>query len=197
LLEGLAYQTGGEYLFTNSGATLGSFFAACREAAVGKELADQISGILEVGGFLEVGRIEVDRDTCGFSLVLNHLSGSPSIELIGPEGDPVVPDDDEATYQIRNQVQLFTVEDPAIGEWIINLSNQAQAEEDAVFSLLISTSPCEEPREITEADTAVDLPFFLTVEAIPAATGIVVVIVVLLAGFTAFIILIRQRRSNK
>lgn len=40
LLEGLTFQTGGKYLFTNSGAELGSFFAACREAVAGKELAE-------------------------------------------------------------------------------------------------------------------------------------------------------------
>lgn len=194
LLEGLAYETDGEYLFTNSGAELGAFFAACREAAAGKDLADQISGVIEGGKFFRVGTLDVDRNTCGFSLVLNYLSGEPLIEAVGPDGDPILINDPSLTYETRNQVQLFSVDEPALGEWDINLINQHPEGEQAVFSVLISTSPCDEPRELPGGDPTEELPLLLTRIATPYATRVVVGAVILLAGLTGYVIVIRQRR---
>ncbi len=196
LLEGLAHQTGGEYLFTNSGAELGSFFAACREAAAGKELAEQITGIVGVGDIAEVGRVEIEQHTCDLSLALNFLSGMPLIELIDPEGNPVDPGEDGITYQTRNQVQLLTVENPMAGEWVINLSNEDDQGMGAAFSILVSTNPCAGPGPEIESAPAIDLPFLLSDQGMPVATGGVILIVVLLAGATGFIIRLRQRRAR-
>jgi Mg-chelatase subunit ChlD len=196
LLEGLAHQTGGEYLFTNSGAELGSFFAACREAAAGKELAEQITGIVGVGDIVEVGRVEIEQHTCDLSLALNFLSGMPLIELIDPEGNPVDPGEDGITYQTRNQVQLLTVENPMAGEWVINLSNEDDQGMGAAFSILVSTNPCAGPGPEIESPPAIDLPYLLSDQGMPVATGGVILIVVLLAGATGFIIRLRQRRAR-
>jgi hypothetical protein len=196
LLEGLAYQTGGEYLFTNSGAELGSFFAACREAAAGKELAEQITGIVAVGDIVEVGRVEIEQHTCDLSLALNFLSGMPLIELIDPEGNPVDPGEDGISYQTKNQVQLLTVENPMAGEWIINLSNEDDQGMDAAFSILVSTNPCAGPDPEILSTPVIDLPYLLSVQGMAVATGGVILIVVLLAGATGFIIWLRQRKAR-
>lgn len=196
LLEGLAYQTGGEYLFTNSGAELGSFFAACREAAAGKELAEQITGIVVVGDIVEVGRVEIEQLTCVLSLALNFLSGMPLIELIDPEGNPVDPGEDGISYQTKNQVQLLTVENPMAGEWIINLSNEDDQGMDAAFSILVSTNPCAGPDPEILSTPVIDLPYLLSAQGMVVATGGVILIVVLLAGATGFIIWLRQRKAR-
>jgi len=196
LLEGLAHQTGGEYLFTNSGAELGSFFAACREAAAGKELTDQITGIVGADDISEIGRVEIERHTCDLSLALNFLSGTPLIELIDPEGNPVDPGEDGTTYQTMNQVQLLTIENPMAGEWVINLSNEDEQGMDSAFSILISTNPCTGPAPEIESTPVIDLPYLLSDQGMPVATGGVILIVVLLAGATGFIILLRQRRAR-
>lgn len=196
LLEGLAYQTGGEYLFTNSGAELGSFFAACREAAAGKELAEQITGIVVVGDIVKVGRVEIEQLTCVLSLALNFLSGMPLIELIDPEGNPVDPGEDGISYQTKNQVQLLTVENPMAGEWIINLSNEDDQGMDAAFSILVSTNPCAGPDPEILSTPVIDLPYLLSAQGMVVATGGVILIVVLLAGATGFIIWLRQRKAR-
>lgn len=196
LLEGLAYQTGGEYLFTNSGAELGSFFAACREAAAGKELAEQITGIVVVGDIVEVGRVEIEQLTCVLSLALNFLSGMPLIELIDPEGNPVDPGEDGISYQTKNQVQLLTVENPMAGEWIINLSNEDDQGMDAAFSILVSTNPCAGPDPEILSTPVIDLPYLLSAQGMVVATGGVILIVVLLAGATGFIIWLKQRKAR-
>ncbi len=124
---------------------------------------------------------------------MNYLSGSPTIEAVGPNGDPISLNDPSLAYETRNQVQLFTVEDPQIGDWEINLGNEDQDNIEAVFSLLISTSPCDEPREM---DDEAELPYLLTLIGTPNGTRFVVAAVVLLGGFTAFVIQLRQRRNR-
>ena len=195
LLEGLAFQTNGEYLFTNSGTELGSFFAACREAAAGKELAGQMTGIIDAGDVREVGGVEIERNTCVLNLMLNFLSGNPKIELVDPEGEVVTTKREGTSYQTRNQVQLLSVENPPAGEWTINISNQDGEDMDAAFSLVVSTNPCDEMSPPEEEITKPDLPYLLSEEAMPTATGGVILIVVLLVGATAYVILIRQRKG--
>ncbi|MFV1948960.1 MAG: VWA domain-containing protein [Anaerolineales bacterium] len=194
LLEGLAFQTGGKYLFTNSGAELGSFFAACREAAAGKELAEQITGIINSNDFREIGRVDIMPNTCDMSLSLNFLGGEPIIELIYPDGKTIDTDQDGVSYQFRNQVQLLTIENPPVGEWIINLGNENSQGEDSAYSLLISTNPCDGSVTEIEPTQAVELPYFVSDQGMPAITAGIIVIIILLAGATGFIILIRQRR---
>jgi Mg-chelatase subunit ChlD len=195
LLEGLAFETNGEYLFTNSGTELGSFFAACREAAAGKELAGQITGIIDAGDIMEVGRVDIPPNTCDLSLSLNFLSGLPIIELMDPDGDPIDANQDGVSYQFRNQVQLLTVENPPPGEWTINLGNEDNQEEDAAYSLVISTNPCDGPAPDLVPAAAVDLPYFVSDQGMPVITAGIIVVVILLASATGYIILIRQRRS--
>jgi hypothetical protein len=193
LLEGLAFETGGEYLFTNSGAELGSFFAACREAAAGKELAEQITGIMGSNDFNEIGRVDIMPNTCDLSLSLNFLSGMPFIELVDPDGKNMDPENAGVSYQSRNQVQLLTIDNPPAGEWIINLGNEDE-EEDAAYSLVVTTNPCEGSATGIEPTPAIELPYFVSDNGMPMVTAGIVVIVILLAGATGFIILIRQRR---
>jgi hypothetical protein len=197
LLEGLAFQTNGEYLFTNSGTELGSFFAACREAAAGKELAGQMTGIVDVGDIREVGRIEVERNTCALNLVLNFLSGKPKIELEDPEGKVVSSKREGTSYQTKNQVQLLSIENPPAGEWMINISNEGSADMDAAFSLVVSTTPCDDTSPIEAEETALDIPYLISEGAMSTVTGAVILIVVLLVGGTAYVILIRQRRGSQ
>jgi len=194
LLEGLAFETNGEYLFTNSGTELGSFFAACREAAAGKELAEQISGIIDSDDLREIGRVEILPNTCDLSLSLNFLGGMPIIELIYPDGKTIDTDQDGVSYQFRNQVQLLTIENPPVGEWKINLGNENSQGEDSAYSLLISTNPCDDSATEIEPTQVVELPYFVSDQGMPAITAGIIVIVILLAGATGFIILIRQRR---
>jgi hypothetical protein len=194
LLEGLAYETNGEYLFTNSGAELASFFTACREAAVGKELAGQMTGIVIAEDFIEAGRVDIPANTCDLSLSLNFLSGMPAIELIDPTGKGIDPSQIGVSYQSQNQVQLLSVENPPAGEWIINLENQDSEGEDAVYSLVISTNPCDGPAPEIDQDSAAELPYFISDEGMQGIMIRVVMGMVLLGGATAYLIVIRQRR---
>jgi len=197
LLEGLADQTDGEYIFTNSGAALGSFFMACREAAAGKELSGQITGIAEADDINEAGRIDIEGNTCNLSLSLNFLSGKPMIELIDPAGEPVDTSAEGISYQTQNQVQLLTVENPLSGEWVINLTNDDPQGIDAVYSILISTNPCDGPAPVeAESDLLAGLPFLLTEKAIPILTGGIILIVILLSGAAALVILLRQKKAK-
>ncbi len=196
LLEGLAEQTGGEYIFTNSGAELGSFFVACKEAAAGKELAGQISGIINAGDITEVGRVDIQTNTCDLSLALNFQGGKPTIELVDPEGETIDSSDEGITYQTRNQVQLLTVENPLAGEWVINLSNEDDQGMDAAFSILISTNPCAGPAPDDLPTPALELPYLLSEDGMKIVTGGVILVVVILAGLTGYVILIRQRKIS-
>ncbi len=194
LLEGLAEQTGGEYIFTNSGAELGSFFVACKEAAAGKELAGQISGIIDAGDITEVGRVDIQTNTCDLSLALNFQGGKPTIELIDPKGETIDSSNEGITYQTRNQVQLLTVENPLAGEWVIKLSNEDDQGMDAAFSILISTNPCAGPAPDDLPAPALELPYLLSENGMAIVTGGVILAVVILAGLTGYVILIRQRK---
>ena len=196
LLEGLADQTDGEYLFTNNGAELGSFFAACREAAAGKELRDQISGIIPEGDSQEISQVEVGPNTCELALTLNYLSGTPLIELTTPDGEILDLDSEGVEYQSRNQVQLLTVTSPEDGKWSITLTNDDKQNEDAVFSLVISTEAClgdaKQPDHGQELDSS--LPFLMTNRGLNILTGILIAVVVILGAGVTLLIRFRQRR---
>lgn len=197
LLEGLAFQTGGEYLFTNSGAELGSFFAACREAAAGNELIDQFSGIVNAGDFLDIGRVVVESNSCELSLVMNYLSGSPVIELTGPDNELLDLEDEGVEYQSRNQVGLLTVSYPDEGEWAITISNDDSDGEAAVLSLVVSTKPCaddEKPNWFNNEPTS-SIPFLLTKRGLTFLTGGISGVIVILGCGVMLLIRYRQRRG--
>ena len=196
LLEGLAFQTDGEYLFTNSGAELGSFFAACREAAAGNELVGQISGIVAAGDIQEIGQVEVEPNSCELTLAINYLSGTPLIELTGPDGKALDLETEGVEYQSRNQVQLLTVTDPDDGEWSIILSNDDNHGVEAVFSLVISTEKCLEDEELAEIDKEPDssVPFLLTSRGLSYLTGGLIAAAVILGSAVFLLIRVRQRR---
>lgn len=196
LLEGLAFETEGEYLFTNSGAELGSFFAACREAAAGNELVSQFSGVVPVGDIQEIGQVDVEPNTCELTFVLNYLSGSPLIELSGPEGEVLNLETKGVEYQTLNQVQLLTIADPGQGEWSITLSNQDKNDEDAVFSLVISAMECEGGIELPKIFESSDssIPFLLTNRGMSVLTGGLIGVIVILGTGVVFLIRFRQRR---
>ena len=196
LLEGLAEQTEGEYIFTNRGAELGSFFVACREGRAGKDLAGQITGIIDAGDIKEIGRVEIENNTCDLSLALNFLSGMPMIELIDPDGETIDPANDGITYQASNQVQLLSVDHPVAGEWVVSLSNDDNQGMDSAFSILISTTPCEGPQVGVEPMPVLEIPYLLSDEGMPVVTGGTILLVVILAIGTGFVILVRQRRSE-
>jgi hypothetical protein len=196
LLEGLADKTDGEYLFTNNGAELSSFFAACREAAAGKDLIDQISGIIPIGGIQEASMVDVESNTCELTLTLNYLSGMPIIELSGPDGDFLDLDSPEVDFQSENQVQLLTVTSPDDGEWSIILSNDEDADDAAVFSLVISTESCPGDGQASsrESESDSNIPFLLTNKGLNRLTAGLVIVVVVLGGAVAVLIGFRQRR---
>lgn len=193
LLEGLAQKTDGEYLFTNSGSELGSFFVACREGAVGKNLAGQFSGVVEAGNRSDVGSVEIESHTCQLNATLNFLSGSPELHLVNPGGQTMDPSQGGISYQKRNQVQLFSVEEPQAGQWLIRVSNDDAAGETSTFSILVSTTPCEGPGpDVEETDRYAGLPFLLTERGMPYATAFVLVVILLLFGGVMLIIRRRQ-----
>lgn len=198
LLEGLAFETDGEYLFTNSGAELGSFFTACREAAIGNELVDQMSGIVPPGDLQEVGQIDVEPNSCELTLALNYLSGTPLIELTGPGGEVLDLESEGVEYLGRNQVQLLTLDHPDSGEWSIVLSNEDKAGESAVFSLMISTKACPEGETQVKDDEspASSIPFLLTNKGLTYLTGGLIGVIIILGSGVTLLIRFRQRRIN-
>lgn len=197
LLEGLAEQTEGEYLFTNSGAELGSFFVACRESAAGMELAGQITGVVEAGQNAEVGTVAIESNTCELNLALNFLSGTPLIELFDPEGTLIEASQEDVTYQTSNNVQLLSVQNPGAGEWVINITNDDAEETAATFSILVSTSQCTDPApaEII-IDPMADLPFLLSEAGMPFVTAGVILIVLIFTGGVFYLILRRQKSAE-
>ncbi len=195
LLEGLAFETEGEYLFTNSGAELGSFFAACREAAAGNILVGQISGVVPAGEVQEIGRIDVEPTTCELTLVLNYLSGTPLLELTNPEGVVLDLESEGVDYQSRNQVQLLTMASPESGEWTVTLSNQDKEGESAVFSLIISSKDCLDGDQGTEPvpSSQSTIPFLLTNRGLTVLTGGMAAVILILGGGVMVLIRFRQR----
>jgi len=195
LLEGLAFETEGEFLFTNSGAELGSFFAACREAAAGNELVGQISGVVPAGEVQEIGQIDVEPTSCELTLVLNYLSGTPLLELTNPEGEILDLASEEMEYQSRNQVQLLTMASPDPGEWSVSLSNQDKDEEAAVFSLIISSQDCLEGDQGAEPvpTSQSTIPFLLTNRGLTMLTGGMAAVILILSGGVMVLIRFRQR----
>jgi hypothetical protein len=195
LLDGLAEQTEGEYLFTNSGAELGSFFVACREAVAGKELLGQITDILDAGEQKEIGSVEIQPNTCELNFAMNFLSGAPFIQLYDPDGAPVDSSTADFSYQRGENVQLLSLRNPASGEWVIDVSNDDLSGEAAVFSVVISAEQCE--GVFTTADeelTVQELPFLLSEDGMPFVTaGLVAVVVV--AGVAIFLV-IRRRQAG-
>ena len=198
LLEGLAEQTEGEYLFTNNGAELGSFFAACREGAAGKDLLDQISGIIPAGDTQDISQVEVKFNTCELTLTLNYLSGTPLIELTDPDGEILDLESEGVEYQHQNQVQLLTVASPEEGEWAITLTNDDKQNEDAVFSLVISTEACLGDAKGPDRDQAQDssLPFLMTKRGMNILTGVLIAVIIIFGGGLTLLIRFRQRGIN-
>jgi Mg-chelatase subunit ChlD len=191
LLDGLAEQTDGEYLFTNSGAELASFFVACRESVVGKDLLGQITDIVEAGEQKGVGSVEIQENTCELSFALNFLSGTPLVHLFDPEGTPVVED---VTYQKSENVQLLSVRNPMPGEWGIDVSNDDIGGTAAVFSIVISAEQCEGALAAVEEIVPLpELPFLLSEDGMPLVTGGCVMVVVVLGVSVFFVIRRRQR----
>jgi len=140
--------------------------------------------------------VDIENNTCDLSLALNFLSGMPMIELIDPDGEIIDPANDGITYQSSNQVQLLTVDHPAAGEWVVNLSNDDDQGIDSAFSILISTTPCDGPQGGAEPTAVLEIPYLLSDEGMPAVTGGTILLVVILAIGTGFVILVRQRRSG-
>ena len=196
LLEGLADQTDGEYLFTNNGAELGSFFAACREAAAGKDLIDQLSGIVAAGDTQEISQVDVEFNTCELTLTLYYLSGTPLIELTGPDGEALDLEVEGVEYQSQNQVQLLTVTSPDDGEWSIALTNDDPEEEAAVFSVVISAEACQGDQKQIEHDQeeASSTPFLFSNQGLSYLTGGLIALAVVLGIGAVLLISFRQHR---
>lgn len=125
--------------------------------------------------------MDIMPNTCDLSLSFNFLGGMPKIELIYPDGKTIDTDQDGISYQFRNQVQLLTIENPPVGEWIINLGNENSQGEDSAFSLLISTNPCDGSVTEIEPTQAVELVYFVSDQGMPVITAGIIVIVILLA----------------
>lgn len=194
LLEGLARQTDGEYLFTNSATDLGSFFVACREAAAGKEIAGQITGGVDAGDVSEVGSVEIMTNTCEANFTLNHISGSPMMELLDPTGMPIDLEQEGVSYQSGDNIQLLSVMNPSPGEWVIKVSNDDPDGTASLFSILVSTSECEgDAPVVVEVAPEVELPFLLSESGMTVVTGVLIAVVVVLTGIVFVIILRRQR----
>ena len=118
------------------------------------------------------------------------------IELIDPDGETIDPANDGITYQASNQVQLLSVDHPVAGEWVVSLSNDDNQGMDSAFSILISTTPCEGPQVGVEPMPVLEIPYLLSDEGMPVVTGGTILLVVILAIGTGFVILVRQRRSE-
>jgi Mg-chelatase subunit ChlD len=192
LLDGLAEQTEGEYLFTNSGAELASFFVACRESVAGKDLLGQITDIVQAGEQKEVGSVEIPANTCELSFALNFLSGTPNIQLFDSVGTSIGETAAGVNYQKGENVQLLSVDQPNAGEWDISVSNDDSDGTAAVFSIVISAERCEGP--LAAIDQAVPLqepPFLLSEDGMPFVTGGLVAVVVMV-GVGAFFVIRRR-----
>ncbi len=195
LLRGLADETDGEYLFVTRGEELTSFFLACRQGLLGS-VVERITGVASAEP-REAGRIDVPANSCELSAVVSFLDVVPDVRLLDPSGAPA-----EAEAQQGDNVRLLTVQDPAAGSWVAEVTSP---EGDRLFSLVLSTQECAEPATTTTAAAATTTE---AVTATAAAAGaesgggggagpiLVIVIVVLAVGGAALVFVLRRRSAG-
>lgn len=183
LLEGLAEETDGEYIFARSGAELVNFFLACRQSMVGE--IEQRAGMVQPGESTDAGSVNVPVNICEMSLALNYVSGGPTLSLIDPIGTDVEEGQyDQFSVQAQDNLTLYTVLDPISGEWKLSVQGDTALEEEAVYSIVITTNECKATPTPsgppTPTPTATPVPFSSYVEqAIPVLPLAVLVVVVL------------------
>ncbi len=141
LLEGLAEATAGEYLFAESGAELMNFFIACRQGLLGE--VKRISGIVQPGDApTEVDTLKMSDNVCELSLALNYVSGDPALSILSPQDTPVDGDYPGYTSQTGDNLKLYTLMNPAEGNWQVLIHGESDSEEEVVYSIVITVNDC-------------------------------------------------------
>jgi hypothetical protein len=198
LLEGLAEETDGEYIFARSGAELVNFFLACRQSMVGE--IEQRAGMVQPGESTDAGTLVVPVNICEMSLALNYVRGGPTLSLV----DPIDTQVEEGAYdqfgvQAQDNLTLYTVLNPIPGEWKLSVQGDPTLEEEAVYSIVITTNECKATPTPsgppTPTPTVTPVPFSSYVEqAVPVLPLAILVVVVL--GFFLWLTLRAGRASQ-
>ncbi|MEW6716674.1 MAG: VWA domain-containing protein [Chloroflexota bacterium] len=197
LLEELAKETEGEYLFATRGEELGGFFIACRQKVV-SDLIEQITGVARLGERGEVKHVTVPENTCELTLAVNYLKGDVIVEMADPQGVMV-----DSTYtgfnlQRGENVQLITLMNPLTGDWLVSVKNNDPTQENVYFSIVVSSEKCKTPLPTaTTAPTATPTPppsLLLTIlEKVSPLTIALICMVGLVGGAIVFFVLIQKR----
>jgi hypothetical protein len=187
LLEGLAEETSGSYLFANQGHELAAHFITCRQNAV-ENLLQRFSGLTSA----DEQTIMVKENTCQLSLALNNQESLPNLSLTDPAGTIVEGAYPGINVQSADNLQLLTIKEPLAGEWKVVVASQDPGTESA-YSLVITSQPCAtiETAQSAENETAPD-------EGNPSPLLIpgIVILVLILGGGGGYVYLRSKKNST-
>jgi uncharacterized protein YegL len=200
LLENLAKETEGAYLFATRGEELASFFIACRQNVV-SEVINQMTGAVGGERPTEAKQVQVQANTCELNLAVNYVAGSPKVELVDPEGVHTDATYTGFTLQQGENLQLFTVMHPLAGNWILYVTNEDPSVPSLIYSVVVSSEECKEPLPTatlapTSAPTPTPPTFMRLLEkASPLAVGLCCL--ALLIVFAVLFLLFLRRRERR
>ncbi len=146
LLTGLAEQSGGSYLFAQSGEELVNFFIESRQKAVGGSVTS-FTGSIQQGERQQVGSVPVEKDLDELSLTLSHLEGDLAMRLIDPDGEEVTTGYPGMSDQEGGNVQLIKIKDPKKGNWLIEV--EAKSVPSDKKSVIYTVVASQSARKIT------------------------------------------------
>lgn len=141
LLTGLAEQSGGSYLFAQSGEELVNFFIESRQKAVGGSVTS-FTGSIQQGERQQVGSVPVEKDLDELSLTLSHLEGDLIMRLIDPDGEEVTTGYPGMSDQEGGNVQLIKIKEPKKGNWMIEVEARSIPSEkkSVIYTVVASQS---------------------------------------------------------
>lgn len=153
LLNGLASDTGGKYLFAKTGQDLVGFFVGCRQDAVGGQLA-QLNGTLKGTDPVDAGTYTVAEGTTETNLTLATLNGKAQVELVDPSGKVVDSSYAGAQIEQSDQVGLVVVHNPQSGQWTVRVRGVDVPDSGAFYNVIVTAKQTATPEPTGETTGA-------------------------------------------
>jgi hypothetical protein len=138
LLQGLADQTDGQYLFTRKGEELVNFFVLCRQGLLSDNII-QFTGAGADSETVTAGSFDIAEDDVRLTATVNYLGGDMRLVLVDPQGHEVDADTANVTIEQGDNIQLITIKDPPIGQWEARVSILDGPQAANTYNVVIST----------------------------------------------------------
>lgn len=195
LLQGLADETGGKYLFARSADELLSFFVACRQGSVSSAV-QQFTGLVQHGQTADAGRLDVAQNTGLISFTLVYLSGKLDLELVDPSGKVVNADYPGVTIQHSENVAYVTVQNPLPSQWVVRVRGQEVPANGSIYNVFVGTESRPSPTLTPTAAPAPPLaPSTLQLAVPPLILGILVLAAAVFVFLIVFLFLEKREIS--